>query len=117
MKQISPLAYLDKRIVQGKDAFRELIPVRNLRELPDNPGVFVFLDKDAFVLYIGETGGSLKDQIQLALNRQDENDKPASGKGAAFVSFYRTNDKAIARLLHNDWITKYDPPNNIREKG
>ena len=76
---------------------------------PKRAGVYVFVNSAFQVKYIGKAGaGRLQAEIQNALCRE-------KGNGASRFAWFATNSDANALSLENDWIHKYQPPNNDKK--
>lgn len=101
----NPLFWLYKIMM---DAIKE-----KLKLLPDSPGVYIMLDKDGIVIYVGKAR-ILKNRV-----RQYFHASAKSGKVAAMVEniadFYYiiTKTEIDALALENNLIKKYKPKYNI----
>ena len=74
---------------------------------PDKAGVYMFIDGEDEVIYIGKaSGGSLRDEIKAKRNT-------SADRGAKKYRWFRTNSDEVAKDLEADWIKKYKPKNNV----
>ena len=74
---------------------------------PNSVGIYMFIDDDDEVIYIGKTSaGGLKDEIEARRGTNAERD-------AVRYRWFLTNDGEIATELEAYWIKKYGPRNNI----
>jgi len=74
---------------------------------PDRAGVYMFIDEEDEVIYIGKAcGGRLRDEIKAKRNTNAD-------RGTKNYRWFRTNSDEIAKDLETDWIEKYRPKNNI----
>ncbi len=84
-----------------------------LKLLPDNPGVYIMIDKEGVVIYVGKAR-ILKNRV-----RQYFHSSVKSGKVAAMVehiedfSYIITKTEIDALALENNLIKKYKPKYNI----
>jgi len=75
-------------------------------EAPDRAGVYMFINGNDEVIYIGKaSGGRLRNEIK------DKKDTSAD-KGATKYRWFRTNSDEVAKDLEQDWLKKYQPKNN-----
>ena len=94
----------DKRIVQPSP-YAMNYP-GDVDKAPDNAGVYMFIDENDDVIYVGKaSGGRLKTEIKSKKDQDAEN-------GAIKYRWFRTNSDEIAINLEADWIEKYQPENN-----
>lgn len=100
----SPRDTLDGRVVD----YCLLCRSRDVeRRFPDRPGVFLFLDIDMNVLYVGRSEPSgLRD---AALVARDERGKAS---GALFAKWLATESEGEAASLEEYLVGKYCPPYN-----
>jgi excinuclease UvrABC nuclease subunit len=74
---------------------------------PLRAGVYMFIDADVEVVYIGKaSGGRLKDAIITRRGTNAERD-------AVRYRWFQTDGNQTASELASDWIKKYEPRNNI----
>jgi len=77
-----------------------------VEEAPNNAGVYIFIDIEEEVIYVGKaSGGRLRDEIKAKRNT-------TADKGANKYRWFRTNSDEVAKDLEADWIKKYQPRNN-----
>lgn len=77
------------------------------KKTPDIGGVYVFIDSDMDVKYIGKAGiGELRNEIQNAISSEK------SGS-ATRVGWFATNSKGFVDDLAREWTDKYRPINNL----
>jgi len=77
-----------------------------VEEAPNNAGVYIFIDIEEEVIYVGKaSGGRLRDEIKAKRNT-------TADKGANEYRWFRTNSDEVAKDLEADWIKKYQPRNN-----
>ncbi|MCK4333283.1 hypothetical protein KAX06_00690 [candidate division WOR-3 bacterium] len=98
----------DERIVEFPDEILDY--PEKVDNIPDKAGVYVLLDDDFEVLYVGKAGGGrLKTEIKTKEGSPHE-------EGATKCLWARTNSDEIAKAIESEWISKYDPPNNTQGK-
>jgi len=74
---------------------------------PFKAGVYMFIDAEDEVIFIGKaSGGGLKDEINARLGTSAERD-------AVRYRWFQTDGDQTAGKLAADWIKKYEPRNNI----
>ena len=77
-----------------------------VEEAPNNAGVYMFIDIEEEIIYVGKaSGGRLRDEIKAKRNT-------TADKGANKYRWFRTNSDEVAKDLEADWIKKYQPRNN-----
>ncbi|KND48329.1 MAG: excinuclease ABC subunit C [Parcubacteria bacterium C7867-003] len=90
-----------------------------LAKLPDNPGVYFFLDKNKKILYIGKAT-SLKDRVRSYFNKDVINTRsPLISKMLSdfeTIDFTKTDSVLEALILEAHLIKKHQPEANIKEK-
>lgn len=84
--------------------------------LPQNPGVYLFKDREGRVLYIGKAK-NIRERIKSYLRGDSKNLKTARlMKKVCFVEPIITSSEKEAFLLENNLIKEYSPPYNINLK-
>ena len=74
---------------------------------PSKAGVYMFLDAEDEVVYIGKSSGSgLSDEIKSKRGTRAEKD-------AVKYRWFQTENDQTAGKLAVDWIKKYQPRNNL----
>ena len=74
---------------------------------PLKAGVYMFIDAEDEVVYIGKaSGGGLSDEIKTRRGTNAERD-------AVRYRWFQTDGDHTAGQLAADWIKKYEPRNNI----
>src|SRR5688500_12593275 len=86
-----------------------------VRELPDRPGIYVFLDAAGKALYVGKAI-SLRKRVANYLGGDLEPRLQAVVDEAVDVDFVVVDTAAEALLLENNWIKQKKPRYNIRLK-
>lgn len=98
----------DKRVVETSPYALDY--PGDVDKAPNRAGVYMFIDKDDEVVYIGKaSGGRLRDEIKTKRNT-------SADKGAKKYRWFRTNSDEVAKDLEADWIKKYKPKNNVLGK-
>ena len=98
----------DKRVVETSPYALDY-PAQ-VDEAPDKAGVYMFIDIDDEVIYVGKaSGGRLRDEINGKRNT-------SADSGAKKYRWFRTNSDEVAKDLEADWIKKYQPKNNVLGK-
>lgn len=98
----------DKRVVEASPY--ALAYPAEVDKAPDKAGVYMFIDKDEDVIYVGKaSAGRLRDEIKGKRNT-------SADQGAQTYRWFRTNSDELARDLEADWIRKYRPKNNVLGK-
>lgn len=98
----------DKRVVETSPYALDY-PAQ-VDEAPDKAGVYMFIDKEDEVIYVGKaSGGRLRDEINGKRNTNADS-------GAKKYRWFRTNSDEVAKDLEADWIKKYQPKNNVLGK-
>ena len=84
-----------------------------LKLLPENPGVYVMLDKDGNVIYVGKAR-VLKNRVRQYFHSSVKTEKVAA-MVACIADFYYiiTKSEIDALALENNLIKKYKPKYNI----
>lgn len=85
---------------------------QRIRELPDQPGIYVFKDEAGKVLYVGKAT-SLRKRAASYLSRDHEPRLAAMVAEAADLEFVATDSASEALLLENNWIKRKKPRYNI----
>ena len=84
-----------------------------LRLLPDNPGVYVMLDKDGIVIYVGKAR-VLKNRVRQYFHSSAKSEKVAAMvEHIADFYYIITQTEIDALALENNLIKKYKPKYNI----
>ena len=92
----------------GESVLRE-----KLRLLPDSPGVYIMLDKDGTVIYVGKAR-VLKNRVRQYFHSSDKPSKvQAMVEQIADFSYVVTPSEVDALALENTYIKKYKPKYNI----
>lgn len=88
----------------------------NLDEIPDQPGVYTFLDKNGKILYVGKAI-SLKKRVASYFNSSEKSPKTIQMVSLAHeLKFIITTNEAEALLLENNIIKTEKPKYNVRLK-
>ena len=87
-----------------------------VRSLPDGPGIYVFLDGKARVLYVGKAKSLRKRVTSYTKPARDLYDVRIATmvSEAVDLDFVVTDSEAEALLLENTWIKRRKPRYNIR---
>jgi len=94
----------DKRVVEASPYALDYPD--DVGKAPNSAGVYMFIDSEEEVIYVGKaSGGRLRDEIQA---KRDT----SADRGAKKYRWFRTNSDEIAKDLEADWIKKYQPKNN-----
>ena len=84
-----------------------------LKLLPDSPGVYIMLDKDGAVIYVGKAR-ILKNRVRQYFHGSAKPSKVAAMvENIADFSYIITNTEIDALALENNLIKKYKPKYNI----
>jgi len=84
---------------------------RKIGELPDQPGIYLFLDRQGRALYVGKAKSLRK---RVANYRRAEDPRIAAMVGDAVdLETVVTGSEAEALLLENNWIKKRRPRYNV----
>ena len=84
-----------------------------LKLLPDSPGVYIMLDKDGVVIYVGKAR-VLKNRVRQYFHGSAKPSKVAAMvENVADFSYIITNTEIDALALENNLIKKYKPKYNI----
>lgn len=84
-----------------------------LKLLPDNPGVYIMLDKDGIVIYVGKAR-VLKNRVRQYFHSSEKTPKVAAMvENIADFSYIITPTEIDALALENNLIKKYKPKYNI----
>ena len=87
-----------------------------MKEIPKNPGVYLFKDKDQNIIYVGKAK-NLKNRVSTYFNKTEKN-----AKTKVLVSkikdaeYFITNSEVEALLLENKLIKEHKPKYNISLK-
>ena len=84
-----------------------------LKLLPENPGVYIMLDKDGVVIYVGKAR-VLKNRVRQYLHSSAKPEKVAAMvENIADFNYIITQTEIDALALENNLIKKYKPKYNI----
>ncbi|MDE7158144.1 MAG: GIY-YIG nuclease family protein, partial [Clostridiales bacterium] len=84
-----------------------------LKLLPDSPGVYIMLDKDGTVIYVGKAR-VLKNRVRQYFHSSEKPQKVRSMvENIADFSYVVTPSEVDALALENNLIKKYKPKYNI----
>ncbi len=89
--------------------------VKKIKKLPKKPGVYVFLDKNNSILYVGKAI-KLKNRVLSYINKSYLKQSPKTLKMmelATNIDYYLTDTEVEALILESNLIKKYKPPYNI----
>lgn len=88
----------------------------NLSKLPNEPGCYLYKDKNSRVIYVGKAK-DLKKRVKSYFNKKNYDSKTkALVENISKVDFIITNNEIEAFLLENNLIKKYKPKYNINLK-
>ncbi len=85
---------------------------RQIEELPDSPGIYVFRDAGGVPLYVGKAK-SLRKRVPSYLGRDLEPRLTAMVEIAASVECVATASESAALMLENNWIKRHRPRYNV----
>jgi excinuclease ABC subunit C len=85
---------------------------RRIRDLPDQPGIYIFVDAESRPLYVGKAT-SLRKRAVAYLGSGQEPRLAAMLREAIDIEIVVTDTEAEALLLENNWIKTRRPPFNI----
>ncbi|VAX13450.1 hypothetical protein MNBD_GAMMA24-697 [hydrothermal vent metagenome] len=74
-----------------------------LEEAPQSSGVFLLLNENDDVLFVG-SNGDIKTKVSSVRNTQ-------AAKDSVAYRWFMTEDAELAGQLASSWINKYSPPN------
>ena len=84
-----------------------------LKLLPDTPGVYIMLDKDGAVIYVGKAR-VLKNRVRQYFHSSEKPEKVAAMvENIADFNYIITATEIDALALENNLIKKYKPKYNI----
>ncbi len=84
-----------------------------VKALPDNPGVYQFLDDSEKIIYVGKAK-NLKKRVASYFNREPENGKTrVLVKRVSQIRHFVVETEEDALLLENNLIKKYQPRYNV----
>ncbi|MDD5638391.1 MAG: GIY-YIG nuclease family protein, partial [Candidatus Pacebacteria bacterium] len=94
-----------------------IVKIKNLeiKNLPKSPGVYIFLDKNNKVLYVGRAS-SLKNRLSSYFQKNLEPRIQEFVNLAEKIKYIKTQNLLEAVILEANLIKKYLPKYNIREK-
>ncbi len=84
-----------------------------LKELPDLPGIYLFLDEDGTPLYVGKAK-SLRKRVANYSKKGDDVRLATMVDEACDLDYVVTDSEAGALLLENTYIKRHQPRFNIR---
>lgn len=88
----------------------------NLKNITDNPGCYLFKDKNNKIIYIGKAK-NLKKRVKSYFQKDDLDPKTKSMLGhVESLDFVATDNEVEALVLENTLIKKHQPKYNIRLK-
>ncbi|MDX1645383.1 MAG: excinuclease ABC subunit UvrC [Thermoanaerobaculia bacterium] len=85
---------------------------QRIRELPDQPGIYLFRDASGALLYVGKAK-SLRKRAASYLGEGQEARIATMLAEAARIDFVLTDSESEALLLENNWIKNKNPRYNI----
>ena len=85
---------------------------RQIEELPDSPGIYVFRNQTGEALYVGKAK-SLRKRVPSYLGKDLEPRLAAMVELAATVECVATATEAAALMLENNWIKRHRPRYNV----
>ncbi|MEK9184038.1 MAG: GIY-YIG nuclease family protein [Patescibacteria group bacterium] len=89
--------------------------INKAKKLPNKPGVYIFLDKDKGVLYVGRAV-SVRNRV-LSYFRDDlETSKKEMVESAAIIKHYITDTVLESVVLEANLIKKHWPKYNVKDK-
>lgn len=89
------------------------VKIKNIADLPTNPGCYLYKDKNNKVIYIGKAK-NIKKRVNSYFHKKDLDIKTAKlVSNIVEVDFIITNSELDAFLLENNLIKKYKPKYNI----
>ncbi len=78
----------------------------DIEKAPDKEGLYVLLDRDYHVLYIGSAGpGGLRAELQAKRGTR-------AAENVRWFLWVDTRNRMEARALLEDWVCKYSPLNS-----
>ena len=91
--------------------------IENLKKLPNNPGIYKFLNSKKEPLYIGKAK-SLDKRIKSYFSKKDKSEKKVLSllSEAEYLVFTLTNSELEALLLEQHLITQSKPKFNVQFK-
>jgi len=90
------------------------IKIRN-NKLPDDPGVYLMLNKKGEIIYVGKAT-SLKKRVSSYFSKAHDNKTARLVREIARIDYQITPSVLEALILEANLIKKYEPKYNIREK-
>jgi excinuclease ABC subunit C len=85
---------------------------RQISELPDRPGIYIFRDASGKALYVGKAK-SLRKRVANYRRQADDLRLATMVAEAEALEFLQTDSEAGALLLENNWIKKHKPRYNV----
>ncbi|MEO8275998.1 MAG: excinuclease ABC subunit UvrC [Thermoanaerobaculia bacterium] len=85
---------------------------RQIEELPDSPGIYIFRDAGGIPLYVGKAK-SLRKRVPSYMARDLEPRLAAMVDLATTVESVATATEAAALMLENNWIKRHKPRYNV----
>ena len=93
--------------------FRMNLLQEKLKLLPETPGVYLMLDKDGIVIYVGKAR-VLKNRVRQYFHASNKSEKVATMvEHIADFSYIITKTEIDALALENNLIKKYKPKYNV----
>ncbi len=89
--------------------------LEDFTRLPERPGVYLFLDKDKNVIYVGKSK-SLKKRVGSYFLSTAESKAKKIVRKAKHIDFIETNTELTALLTETTLIKKYLPERNSQQK-
>ena len=84
-----------------------------LKTLPDDPGVYIYKDKNGTVIYVGKAR-NLKNRVRSYFHSHDQNEKTRQlVSRISDLQYIVTANETEALLLENNLIKQYRPKYNI----
>jgi len=92
--------------------------IAKIGQSPQTPGVYLMKDGDGSVIYVGKSINIRKRLLQHAasLNTERADRYPRWINHVSDVSWHETGSELYALLIEDQWIKKYWPAGNVRQK-
>lgn len=87
---------------------------RQLAQVPDSPGVYLWKDAEEHVLYVGKAKSLRKRMRQYPSGHDERTMVPLMMEQVASFDYVVTTNEVESLILENNLIKQFDPPYNVR---
>ncbi|MDT0677539.1 exonuclease domain-containing protein [Autumnicola musiva] len=90
------------------------IPAEQINDLPEDPGIYLFKDRQHKIIYAGKAKNIKKRVLSHFYDKKSK--EYHLGQETSYIDFETTGSELIALLLESDYIRKHYPKHNRAQK-